>query len=165
MSPHTDAGALLKLADDCALYAKVIEGIIVVENDYQPGDVERREPRETLLKAEAFLRQAASHGRAGGEPALRAALQEIDEIGRKITDLKNEHGIRMGNIAHAALLGAGTAAQAVPDPIRAALIGINGAIDDYWNDATDSNIKLICYWQFKSREALAEPSAHRGSEA
>lgn len=33
-----------------------------------------------------------------------SALEEIADIGCKITDLKNEYGIRMGNIAHAAAL-------------------------------------------------------------
>jgi hypothetical protein len=50
------------LASDCELYAKIIEGIVVVANDWKPGDPERREPRETLLKAATALELAAARG-------------------------------------------------------------------------------------------------------
>jgi hypothetical protein len=47
---------IMQLIADCELYAKVIEGVAVVADDWQPGDPERREPRETLLRAAAALR-------------------------------------------------------------------------------------------------------------
>jgi hypothetical protein len=46
----------LELADRCERYARIIEGITVVADDYRPGDPERKEPRETLLEAAAALR-------------------------------------------------------------------------------------------------------------
>ncbi len=43
------------------------------------------------------------------------------------------------------------------DPIKAALIGLNDAIDLYWNEGrTEGQVKNICYWQFKAKEALAQ---------
>lgn len=51
-SPETET--LLALAKDCELYAKVIEGIIVVDDETCAN--ERREPKTTLLKAAAILR-------------------------------------------------------------------------------------------------------------
>lgn len=54
--PEAGADALLALAADCEKYAKIIEGIYVVAAGWKPGDPERREPRETLLKAAAVLR-------------------------------------------------------------------------------------------------------------
>lgn len=48
----------MKVADDCELYAKVHgSNIIVVENDWKPGDPERIEPRDTLLKAAAAIKE------------------------------------------------------------------------------------------------------------
>jgi len=43
------------------------------------------------------------------------------------------------------------------DPIKAALIGLNDAIDLYWNEGrTEGQVKNICYWQFKAKEALTQ---------
>ena len=42
-------------------------------------------------------------------------------------------------------------------PIKDALIGLNDAIDLYWNEGrTEGQVKNICYWQFKAKEALAQ---------
>lgn len=49
--------------------------------------------------------------------------------------------------------------------IRDALIGLNDAIDLYWNEGrTEGQIKNICYWQFKAKEALAADRANRFCE-
>lgn len=45
-----------ELIRDCELYARVTVGVTVVADDWKPGDPERREPRDTLLKAAAALR-------------------------------------------------------------------------------------------------------------
>lgn len=45
------------IVQDCELYAKVIEGIVVVADDWKPSDPVRREPRETLLRAAAEIRK------------------------------------------------------------------------------------------------------------
>lgn len=38
-----------------------------------------------------------------------------------------------------------------------ALMGLNAAVDGYWNGGrTDETVKLICYWQLKAKEALAQ---------
>lgn len=85
------------LADDCEKYAEIIEGIIVVANDWRPGDSERREPRETLLKAAAALR-ASQPGTVSREVLLalarrhannwncvdRAAPSMLEDFGREV---------------------------------------------------------------------------------
>lgn len=48
---------------------------------------------------------------------------------------------------------------AVPTSLHDAVRGLNEALDDYWNTRrTDEGVKLICYWQFKCREALSSTS-------
>lgn len=48
--------------------------------------------------------------------------------------------------------------QPVHDALRRALFGLNDAIDLYWSEGrTDGQVKNICYWQFKAKEALALP--------
>jgi hypothetical protein len=69
-SPETET--LLALAKDCELYAKVIEGIIVVDDVTCAN--ERREPKTTLLKAAAALRGLAP---CPDQSALRAAAERV----------------------------------------------------------------------------------------
>ncbi len=62
--------------------------------EQEPDNVRlHREKCDALDKLWESQRQLAS---------AKKVLDEIVAIGDKITDLKNEHGIRMGNIAHAA---------------------------------------------------------------
>lgn len=71
MTATPGSGELLALAGDCERYAKIIEGIIVVPDDYRDGDAtERREPRTTLLKAAAALRLAAKPAEEGVREAM-----------------------------------------------------------------------------------------------
>jgi hypothetical protein len=66
---------MMELADDCELYAKIIEGITVVANDWKEGDPERKEPRETLLKAAAAIRSSA----VGAGARITGASDIVDE--------------------------------------------------------------------------------------
>lgn len=61
------------LIERCKRYAAVIEGIIVVPDDYQPGDehLEFREPRTTLLEVAEVLN---SHER------LTARVAELEGL-------------------------------------------------------------------------------------
>jgi len=71
---ETDIEALTK---DCELYAKVIEGITVVDDETCAN--ERREPKTTLLKAAAALR-ALPRSSAGSEPVAWMCEKAIWEI-------------------------------------------------------------------------------------
>jgi len=64
------------IANDCELYAKTHgSNIIVVADDWKPGDPERIEPRDTLFKAAAALRET------------REALEKVDpELAKVLTD-------------------------------------------------------------------------------
>jgi hypothetical protein len=43
--------------------------------------------------------------------------------------------------------------------LRNIVIGLNAALDDYWNGGdTDGHVKNICDWQLKTKEVLAFPN-------
>lgn len=78
-SPRSTPISADGLIDRCNRYAVIIEGIVVVPDDWQPGGPERKEPRTTLLEAADELERAAK--RIGElEEALRPFAVSVGAV-------------------------------------------------------------------------------------